>query len=92
MTMLSRTRTGATDSESPPGKRRTGGGAETAPRGPLVDTPTAAQYLGRKESWLYDRWRELGIPCYKVGNGLRWRLADLDEWLEGQRANGATAA
>lgn len=52
---------------------------------PLVGAAEAAAYLGRPVSWLYDRWRSLGIPAYRVGARLSFRLSELDEWLDAQR-------
>ncbi|MWK34593.1 helix-turn-helix domain-containing protein [Actinomadura sp. J1-007] len=49
-----------------------------------MDVPAVAAYLNVKTSWVYDHRREL--PFFKVGNQLRARRTDLDQWLTGQRA------
>ncbi|MGI5165111.1 helix-turn-helix domain-containing protein [Spirillospora sp. CA-253888] len=51
---------------------------------PLMTVPAVAAYLNVKVSWVYDHRREL--PFFKVGNQLRARRTDLDQWLTGQRA------
>ncbi|MEV0477169.1 helix-turn-helix domain-containing protein [Streptomyces prunicolor] len=43
-----------------------------------------AKYLAKPKSWVYGNWRSQGIPFKKVGNALRCRLVDLDEWLDRQ--------
>ena len=49
----------------------------------LLDVEGAARYLNVKPSWLYSNADRL--PTIRVGKLLRWRLADLDEWLESTR-------
>ncbi len=56
---------------------------------PLVGAQEAAAYLGRPVSWLYDRWRSLGIPAYRLGSRLAFRMSELDAWLETQRETAA---
>jgi hypothetical protein len=51
----------------------------------LVDTKAAAELLGRKPRTL-DHWRYMGTgPTYlKVGVAVRYRIADLEAWLDSQ--------
>ncbi|WP_161934792.1 helix-turn-helix domain-containing protein [Frankia sp. R43] len=54
-------------------------------REPYILIGEAANHLCVKESWLYDNWRRLGIPAYRVGQGLRFKASDLDEWMAARR-------
>lgn len=45
----------------------------------------AGKHLGRPPSWIYDNHKRLGIPAFKVGSRLGFRLSELDNWLEEQR-------
>ena len=36
-------------------------------------------------SWVYTKAEEGVLPCYKVGKYLRFRVSELDAWIEGQR-------
>lgn len=53
---------------------------------PLLTTEDLATYLAVPVATIY-RWRTLeeGPPAFRVGRGLRYRLADVDRWLT-QRA------
>ena len=48
--------------------------------------PHVAEYLGIRESWIYDNWRKEALPFFRIGNQLRARRAELEDWLKGQRA------
>lgn len=48
-----------------------------------------AEYLNVKVGWVYDRWRDEGIPAIRVGQSLRFRRSDVDKWLESRSANSA---
>ena len=52
---------------------------------PLMDIDDLAAYLKRPKSWVYDNHGERGerIPVIKKGQGLRFRRAAVDRWLEG---------
>lgn len=50
----------------------------------LMSPDDVATYLAKPKSWVYGNWRSQGIPFKKVGNALRCRLADLNEWLDRQ--------
>lgn len=53
----------------------------------LMSVPEVAEYLGIRESWIYDNWRNEAIPFFRIGNQLRARRAELDDWLTSQRAS-----
>lgn len=60
----------------------------------LLDERKAAEVLGVSPGTL-SVWRSTGryqVPFVKVGHLVRYRLADLDAWLESRtRTTGATA-
>jgi excisionase family DNA binding protein len=50
----------------------------------LLTVTEAADYLRVSKSAIYS-WVEKGrLPCLRAGSGLRFRLSDLDAWLEGR--------
>ena len=53
----------------------------------LLKTPEAAQVLGVSKAFLErDRWAGPRIPFVRVGSrAVRYRLADLDAYVSGQR-------
>jgi excisionase family DNA binding protein len=59
----------------------------------LLDDKQAAEYLSVSPGTL-SVWRSTGryaLKFIKVGRAVRYRMTDLDEWLEARvRANGAT--
>ncbi|MFG3405944.1 helix-turn-helix domain-containing protein [Streptomyces sp. NPDC048142] len=50
----------------------------------LMTLDEVAAYLGKPCSWVYGNWRKEEIPFRKVGQALRCRPADLEEWLDRQ--------
>ncbi|MEO3863837.1 helix-turn-helix domain-containing protein [Acrocarpospora sp. B8E8] len=48
---------------------------------PLLTFEEVATYLRMPASRLYDRWREWGVPFFKIGQQLRCDLDDLRAWL-----------
>lgn len=61
---------------------------------PLLDEQQAAQHLNVSPGTL-SVWRSTGrysLPFVKVGRRVRYRLADLDAWIQERvRESGATA-
>lgn len=55
-----------------------------ATKGPLVGNKHAADYIGKPVSWLYHEASHAGIPRYKIGNHWRYRLTELDQWIDQQ--------
>ncbi|MFE5293012.1 helix-turn-helix domain-containing protein [Isoptericola sp. NPDC056618] len=49
----------------------------------LMTTPESAAYLGVKESWLRDHPE---VPRVKLGRLVRYRVSDLEAWLDTKRA------
>jgi excisionase family DNA binding protein len=45
-------------------------------------TAEAAELLGVKESWLASAARDGRVPCVHVGHYVRFKLADLDKFIE----------
>jgi excisionase family DNA binding protein len=55
--------------------------AELHPLQRYLNAREAAQYLGVSRACVY-RWAEEGrLPHYKVGGILRFKLAELEEWM-----------
>jgi excisionase family DNA binding protein len=51
----------------------------------LLTVEEAATYLHVPKSWIYKRTRIRGrsaLPCFKVGKYVRFRAADLTDFLE----------
>lgn len=49
-----------------------------------LSTPDAARYLGLSDATL----RRLPIPCYRLGRVFRYKLSDLEAWVETCRIEG----
>ena len=55
------------------------------PNEPLATTAEVATYLNKPESWVYDNAARLDIPRFKVGNHYRYRLSEIERWVETRR-------
>jgi len=42
--------------------------------------------LAIPERTVRDKWKEWGLPAYRIGKHLRWRERDVYAWLERQAA------
>jgi Helix-turn-helix domain len=51
----------------------------------LLNLANAAAYLDMPERRLRDNWRSWGIPAYKAGRELRFRVRDLERWIDSCR-------
>lgn len=52
----------------------------------LLDTRLAAEYIGKSTSWLNkSRMSGTGPTYLKLGGGVKYRIEDLDEWLNSWR-------
>jgi excisionase family DNA binding protein len=51
----------------------------------FVGIREAAQFLGVKTSWLYERVRLGKVPSYKVGAFRRFKISELDAWAQTTR-------
>jgi excisionase family DNA binding protein len=60
-------------------------------RARLLDATEAAWYLNVTPRWIRSAWGQRKLPAVKVGRAVRFRVEDLDAYVEAQRV-GATAA
>ena len=51
----------------------------------FLSVEEAAQFLGLKKSTLYKKAHRRELPHYKVGKLLRFKEAELIEWIEATR-------
>ena len=51
----------------------------------LFDVDQLAEYLSVPASWIYDNHLKLDLPSMKIGRRLRFRLSDVDAWLENRK-------
>ena len=60
------------------------------PRIPLLSPVELASYLGLPVATIY-RWRTYGEgpPGFRVGRHVRYRLEDIDQWLDEKRRDRA---
>ena len=59
-------------------------GGDTTPA--LMSLPEVARYLGMAERTIYD-WAQSGrLPAFKLGATWRFRLSEIDAWLETHRS------
>jgi len=52
----------------------------------LLTTEQTAEFLGVPKKTLYNQWREWGLRGYRVGQSLKFRERDLEDWLERHEA------
>lgn len=50
----------------------------------MLTVDDVADYLVKPSSWVYSNWKREGIPFRKVGQALRVRPADLENWIDSQ--------
>lgn len=50
--------------------------------GPIVTVGELAEYLRMQPSRIYDLVRQGRLPYLKIGASLRFRLAEVDAWLD----------
>ena len=51
-----------------------------------MTTAELADYLSVKVSRVHDCWRSWGLPAIRIGNSLRFRRTDVEQWIAGQDA------
>lgn len=44
----------------------------------------AAAHLNVSTSYLYQKGDTVGVPRYKIGNKFRYKLSELDAWVQSQ--------
>jgi len=57
----------------------------------LLTPQEVADYLGVKKSTIYQWTHQEYIPHVKLGKLVRFRLKDIDEWLERKTVSGRTS-
>lgn len=53
---------------------------------PLVNTAAVAQYLGTSRWTVQQLVRDQSIPYHRIRTNNRFRLSEIDSWLESNRA------
>lgn len=53
----------------------------------LLSSHDVAAILAIPERTVRDRWKEWGLPAYRIGKHLRWKERDLYAWIERQSAS-----
>jgi predicted DNA-binding transcriptional regulator AlpA len=46
-----------------------------------VNLEEAAQFLSTKTGWIYSNHKVLGIPVHYLGRKLRFKISELDKWM-----------
>lgn len=64
-----------------PGRSLTGNGVQPSSE-PLLTAAQVAQHLGVQTSWVYEKAALGVIPSVKVGVYRRFRLSQIEQWLE----------
>jgi excisionase family DNA binding protein len=52
--------------------------------GRWITLKEAAAHLNVSTSYLYQKGDSVGIPRYKIGNKFRYKLSELDTWVQSQ--------
>jgi excisionase family DNA binding protein len=52
----------------------------------MLSARDVAAILAIPERTVRDKWREWGLPAYKIGKHLRWRERDVYAWIDRQAA------
>jgi excisionase family DNA binding protein len=52
----------------------------------LLSSRDVATILAIPERTVRDKWKEWGLPAYRIGKHLRWRERDVYAWIERQAA------
>jgi excisionase family DNA binding protein len=52
---------------------------------PLLTSRELADLLGFSPAWVQDQFEAGRLPGFRVGGRLRFRLSEVEAWLEGQR-------
>jgi len=50
----------------------------------LLSSRDVAAILAIPERTVRDKWKEWGLPTYKIGKHLRWKERDVYAWIERQ--------
>jgi excisionase family DNA binding protein len=52
----------------------------------LLSSRDVAAILAVPERTVRDKWKEWGLPAYRIGKHLRWKERDVYAWIERQSA------
>ena len=52
----------------------------------LLSSRDVAEILAIPERTVRDKWKEWGLPAYRIGKHLRWRERDVYAWIDRQTA------
>jgi excisionase family DNA binding protein len=52
----------------------------------MLSARDVAAILAVPERTVRDKWREWGLPAYRIGKHLRWRERDVHAWIDRQAA------
>lgn len=52
----------------------------------MLSARDVAAILAIPERTVRDKWREWGLPAYRIGKHLRWRERDVHAWIDRQAA------
>ena len=52
--------------------------------GRWITLKEAAAHLNVSTSYLYQKGDSVGVPRYKIGNKFRYKISDLDTWVQSQ--------
>jgi excisionase family DNA binding protein len=52
----------------------------------MLSSREVAAILAIPERTVRDKWREWGLPAYRIGKHLRWRERDVYAWIDRQAA------
>ncbi len=55
----------------------------------MLTTREAAKHIGVALSTFYKRWKAWGIPVHYIDGRLKFRVRDLENWLEKRRVDPA---
>jgi excisionase family DNA binding protein len=56
------------------------------PRERLVSAEAVAELLGVQPAWVLEQARAGGLPSYKLGHYRRFRLSEVEAWLQARAA------
>jgi excisionase family DNA binding protein len=71
----------ARDRKRTPPQKGTLGGSNR-----LLSARDVAAILAVPERTVRDKWREWGLPAYRIGRHLRWKERDVHAWIDRQAA------
>lgn len=55
---------------------------------PLITREVLAEHFGMSKDAVDDLRNKQGLPFYKLGNQVRFRVSEVEKWLEQRKQNG----